>query len=122
MAKTEKENQVLSMADSKNPGKITDLNTMRHCAECGCEHKLYQPCTVKSTHVQLRQENERLSKRCEQLEQLEGMRVVIYTTLVWMIIALEFTNENTGMHAEDSPEMKEAKLLRDKLKPESDVK
>lgn len=45
----------------------------------------------------------------------EKLRHEIYKTLDWMIKALEFSDKNTGMHGEDSPEMKEAKELRGKI-------
>jgi len=106
------------MADSKE-GKITDINAIRRCAECGGRHKLYQPCTVKSSTVKLRQENTQLRQKLEQFELLAELQDEIHATLSWMIIALDFANRNTGMNAEDSPEMKAAKELRDKLKPES---
>jgi len=50
--------------------------------------------------------------------EFELLQTEIYETLDWMIKSLEFTNQNTGMNAEDSPEMKAAKILRAKLKPE----
>jgi len=109
MAKTDK-------ARIKNmPGKW-------RCPDCDGEHEFYRKsCPLKSSTVILKQENSRLRAESEQVEDLEGLRVEIYETLNWMITALEFANQNTGMNAEDSPEMKAAKILRDKLKPESEV-
>jgi len=38
------------------------------------------------------------------------------TTLDWMIAHFDFMNEQTGLEAEDSPELKEAKDLLAELK------
>ena len=109
-------------------GKITDINAVRKCPDCDGVHKLYQPCTakLKSGLWKLHEEYVRLRTRCEQLEEIVRLQVElrgeIYGVLDWMITALDFTNRNTGMDAEDSPEMKSAKILRDKLKPEREVK
>ena len=109
VAKTERKNEIMDM-----PGK-------RHCPDCGGEHEFYiKGCPHKSWHRKLNEENARLRARCGQLENLAELQTEIYETLDWMIGTLEFQNRNTGMNAEDSPEMKAAKILRAKLKPESD--
>lgn len=106
------------MADSEKPTGITDINAKRRCGECGGEHPSYiKNCPLKSSTVIMHEENSQLRERCEQLEELAGLQVDVYNTLNWMIATLDFTNANTGMNAEDSPEMKAAKALRDKLKP-----
>ena len=46
----------------------------------------------------------------------DKLRQEIFDTLDWMIISLEFTNQNTGLNDEDSAEMKKAKELREKLR------
>ena len=95
-----------------------DMPGKRHCPDCGGEHEFYiRGCPYKSRHRKLNEENARPLRRIDQLEELQ---TEIYETLDWMITTLEFQNQNTGMDAEDSPEMKAAKILRAKLKPESD--
>ena len=40
----------------------------------------------------------------------------IIRTLRWMIATFDWQNEQTGLHVEDSPELKEAKAMFEELK------
>jgi hypothetical protein len=57
-----------------------------------------------------------IAEMAADLSDFNRLKLSIIATLDWMIAHFDFMNEQTGLEAEDSPELKEAKDLLAELK------